>query len=48
MLRNTGQLQSLSTLKRQAYDNKMSIDEEIFKYQSMIEEVKMYLNRNIK
>jgi tetratricopeptide (TPR) repeat protein len=40
MLRNGNHLEVLSNFKRQAYDNKMSIEEEIFQYQKIIEEGK--------
>jgi hypothetical protein len=40
MLRNGGHLEALSNLKFQAYDADMSIEEEIFQLQSIIEEVK--------
>ena len=40
MLRNGGQLEQLSNLKFQAYDSDMSIEEEIFQLQNVIEEAK--------
>jgi hypothetical protein len=40
MLRNQGYLETLSNLKFQAYDNDMGIEEEIFRFQETLEEVK--------
>jgi predicted nucleotidyltransferase len=40
MLRNGGHLETLSNLKFQAYDNDMSIEEEIFNFQKTLEEAK--------